>query len=118
MRADDGGPSSLRDALGAPEVVEMGVANHDPVGALNVIRSQTGTRSPWDTVDIGIQKNHQRSDREPECGAAIPVKSSCHNLSPPLSFCCACAPAGILLLTTNGMDMKSKRVVILDATTY
>src|SRR5258708_31450244 len=85
MRTDDGSPGSLRDAFGSPEVVEMGVADHDPVGALNVIRSQAGARSSRDAIDIGIQEQHQRSDGEPEGGATVPVKYRCHPLSPPFS---------------------------------
>ena len=83
VRADDGSPGSLRDAFGSPEVVEMGVADHDPVGPLNVICSQAGADSPRDAIDIRIQEQHQRSDREPEGGATVPVKPCCHRLSPP-----------------------------------
>ena len=86
MRTDDGGSGSLRNALGSPEVVEVGVADHDPVGAINVLRSQAGASSPSDAIDIGIQEQHQRTDREPEGGATVPVKPCCHRLSPPLSF--------------------------------
>ena len=56
MRTDDGSPGSLRDALGSPEVVEMGVADHDPVGAINVIRSQAGACGPRDAIDVGVQE--------------------------------------------------------------
>ncbi|HZU03897.1 MAG TPA: hypothetical protein VFA10_29810 [Ktedonobacteraceae bacterium] len=83
MRTDNGRPGALRDALGSPEVVEMGVTNHNPVGTINVIRSQAGACSPWNAVDIRIQEEHQRSEREPEGGAAIPVKPCCHYVLPP-----------------------------------
>ena len=55
-RTDDGGPSSPGDALGSPEVVEMGVADHDPVGPLDVIRSQAGACGPRDAIDVGVQE--------------------------------------------------------------
>jgi len=80
VRTDDRGPGPLGDALGSPKVVEVGVADHDPVGPLDVIRSQAGARSRRDAINIGIQEYHQPSDREPEGGATVPVKPRCHRM--------------------------------------
>src|SRR6185437_11071745 len=65
------GPDDLRtgpagDTLGAPQVVEMGVADHDEVAAVDVVGDQAGPWGSVDPVDVGVQEHDETADRQPE----------------------------------------------------
>src|SRR6266446_3057088 len=76
--ADDGGTSTLRDAFRSPEVVEVGVSNHDPVSPVDVVSSQTRAGSRGNAVDVGVKEDYQLIYHEPESGTAVPVKPRRH----------------------------------------
>ena len=74
VRADDRRAGVARDPLRAPEVVEVRMADDDPVGAVDVVGGQAGARRVRDPVDVGVEEHDELADGQPERRAAVPVE--------------------------------------------
>ena len=72
--ADDGGTGLLRDALRAPQVVEVRVADEDPVGAVDVVGRDARAGGARHAVDVGVEEHDELADGQPERRAAVPVE--------------------------------------------
>ena len=56
----------------------MRMANHDEVTPVDVTSSQPSAHRPLNPVDVGIKENDELTERQPERGAAVPVKGRLH----------------------------------------
>ena len=66
------------DHFGAGEVVEVGVADQDGVGAGDVGDGESDIRCGRDAVHVGVEEDDGVVDGEPEGGAAEPVEGDGH----------------------------------------
>ena len=78
VRADDRRAGPPRDPLGAPQVVEVGVADQDPVGPVDVVGGESRARRAGRAIDVRIEEHDEIADRQPESRAAVPVERRGH----------------------------------------
>jgi hypothetical protein len=82
--ADDRGAGAGGDALRAPQVVEVRVADHDPVGLVDVVRREARARCAGNAIDVGVEEDDEPGQRQPEGGAPVPVQAGSHAGTVPL----------------------------------
>src|SRR6185295_20279889 len=56
VAADQGGAGAGDDPLGTPQVVEVGVADHDPVALVYVVGGEPRARRVGRPVDVGVEE--------------------------------------------------------------
>ena len=71
-------PVCARDALGAPQVVEVRVADEHVVGAPHVGDGDADRRRRGHAVDVGVEEDRQIADDEAEGRDAEPVEGHAH----------------------------------------
>ena len=83
VAADERGAGVGHDPLGAVEVVEVGVADDDPVALVDVVGGQPGARRALGAVDVGVEEDGQPAGAQPERRAPVPVQRG-HRRNVPL----------------------------------
>src|SRR5262249_41523850 len=76
--AEDARAGPARDPLGAEEVVEMRVPDHDPVRPLDLVDPDPHRRGRRDAGGGGVEAEDEAPEREPEGRAAEPVERGSH----------------------------------------
>ncbi len=66
------------DTLGAPQVIEMRMADDDEVAPVNVVGDQASACRPFGPVDVGVEKYDEIANGEAERSTAVPVKDRPH----------------------------------------
>ncbi|MGZ4728567.1 MAG: hypothetical protein ACXWB2_12670 [Acidimicrobiales bacterium] len=82
VAADQPGAGAGGDALGAVQVVEVRVADHDPVALVDVGRRQPGPGGDGRPIDVGVEEHGQAVRPQPERRAAVPVERGAHRAPP------------------------------------
>ena len=80
VAADDARAGVGRDALGAVEVVEVRVADDDPVALVDVVGGEPGAGRVGGPVDVRVEEDRQAGRAQPERRAAVPVECRRHGL--------------------------------------
>jgi hypothetical protein len=75
---DEGGRRVGQDRLGAEEVVEVRVADHDPVAGIDVGGRPAGAGGDGGPVDVRVEEDRQPCGPQPERRAAVPVQRRAH----------------------------------------
>jgi hypothetical protein len=73
-----------QDPLRAVEVVEVGVADHDPVALVDVAGGEAGAGCARHAVDVGVAEDGETCRAQSERGAAVPVegrRGRCHGIT-------------------------------------
>ncbi|MEV5746384.1 hypothetical protein AB0L00_01075 [Actinoallomurus sp. NPDC052308] len=74
VAADDRGAGAPGNAFRAPQMIEMGVTDHDPVGSVDIVGVHVGSRRTGEPVDVGIEEDDQLTDVQAEGRAAVPIQ--------------------------------------------
>ena len=78
MRADHGGAGPRRNALGAPEVVEVRMADEHVVGARDVRSTHADGRCGRHAVHVRVEEDDALADGQAERRDAEPVERHAH----------------------------------------
>ena len=62
------------DPLRAPQVIEVRMADQDPIGGSDVVGPEPGAGRARDPVDVRVEHDDDLVEREPERRAAQPVQ--------------------------------------------
>jgi hypothetical protein len=74
VRADHSRAGVDGDALRAPQMVEVGVPDEDPVRGREVVGGEPRSGCTGDPIHVGVEHHHEVVDAEPEGGAAEPIE--------------------------------------------
>ena len=82
VRAEDLRSGVPGDRLRSPEVIEVRMADDDPVGAIDVTGREADRRRRGHAVHVRVQENDEVVDRETERRATQPVERRRHDDQP------------------------------------
>ena len=76
--SDDDGARTPRDALGSVEMVEVRVADDDPVRPIDLVDGQADRRRARHAIDVRVEKDDALADHQAKGRAAEPVEDGVH----------------------------------------
>ena len=82
VRTEDLRSGVPRDRLRAPEVVEVRVADDDPIGAIDATGREADRRRRWHAVHVRVEEDDEVVDRQTERRATEPVERRRHDDQP------------------------------------
>src|SRR6185436_11048802 len=68
------GPCVAHDPLGAPQMIEVGVPDDDPVARVDRVGGEPGAGGAGDAIDVGVEEDRRAANPETEGGTAVPVE--------------------------------------------
>jgi hypothetical protein len=72
--AEHGRAGVASNRVGTPQVIEVRVADDDPVGTVDVCGRETHRRRRWDAVHVRVEEHHEVAECEAERRASQPVE--------------------------------------------